>query len=142
MNAMEGISYFITVILRLSAWSFVKVQNFIGLTIKHTDYRLTSRLSMARLAALPSACLEFGDIALNINIYGAGYKEGLSCFSPFSLPENIGDDMREVLWQSRTRRRRAVVSGRLQPVSRAGPPGDCCLVAVVYREYGNPTIKP
>jgi aminopeptidase YwaD len=31
----------------------------------------------------------FGDIALNINIDGAGYKEGLSCFSPFALPENI-----------------------------------------------------
>ncbi len=42
----------------------------------------------------------FGDIALNINIDGAGYKEGLSCFSPFSLPENIADALREVLWDN------------------------------------------
>jgi aminopeptidase YwaD len=32
---------------------------------------------------------KFGDIALNINIDGAGYKEGLSCFSAFQLPDNI-----------------------------------------------------
>ncbi len=31
----------------------------------------------------------FDDIALNINIDGAGYREGVSCFSPFGLPENI-----------------------------------------------------
>ena len=43
---------------------------------------------------------KFGDIALNINIDGAGYKEGLSCFSPFSLPENIADALREVLWDN------------------------------------------
>ncbi len=39
----------------------------------------------------------FGDIALNINIDGAGYKEGLSCFSPFDLPENITDALMEVI---------------------------------------------
>ena len=32
---------------------------------------------------------KFGEMLLNINIDGAGYKEGLSCFSPFNLPENI-----------------------------------------------------
>lgn len=32
---------------------------------------------------------QFGEMLLNINIDGAGYKEGLSCFSPFNLPENI-----------------------------------------------------
>jgi aminopeptidase YwaD len=42
----------------------------------------------------------FGDIALNINIDGAGYKEGLSCFSPFELPEHIADTLREVLWDN------------------------------------------
>jgi aminopeptidase YwaD len=44
----------------------------------------------------------FGDIALNINIDGAGYKEGLSCFSPFALPENIADALHEVLWDNPT----------------------------------------
>ncbi len=39
----------------------------------------------------------FGDIALNINIDGAGYKEGLSCFSPFDLPENIAPAFRQTL---------------------------------------------
>ncbi len=42
----------------------------------------------------------FGDILLNINIDGAGYREGLSCFSPFNLPENILDDLHEVLWDT------------------------------------------
>jgi aminopeptidase YwaD len=42
----------------------------------------------------------FGDIALDINIDGAGYREGLSCFSPFGLPENIADALREVLWDN------------------------------------------
>ncbi len=42
----------------------------------------------------------FDDIALNINIDGAGYKEGLSCFSPFDLPENIADALIEVLWNN------------------------------------------
>jgi aminopeptidase YwaD len=40
---------------------------------------------------------KFGDILLNINIDGAGYKEGLSCFSPFNLPENIDKAFREIL---------------------------------------------
>ena len=43
---------------------------------------------------------KFSDILLNINIDGAGYKEGLSCFSPFQLPENILDILYEVLWDT------------------------------------------
>jgi len=43
---------------------------------------------------------KFNDILLNINIDGAGYKEGLSCFSPFNLPENILDALHEVLWDT------------------------------------------
>lgn len=39
----------------------------------------------------------FSDIALDINIDGAGYKEGLSSFSPFGLPENISAALRETL---------------------------------------------
>lgn len=39
----------------------------------------------------------FGDVRLNINIDGAGYKEGLSCFSPFDLPEHMLDALHEVL---------------------------------------------
>lgn len=39
----------------------------------------------------------FGEILLNINIDGAGYKEGLSCFSPFNLPENINDTFYKTL---------------------------------------------
>ncbi|MDR1761042.1 MAG: M28 family peptidase [Bacteroidales bacterium] len=39
----------------------------------------------------------FSDIALNINIDGAGYKEGFSCFSPFNLPGTIDNALREVL---------------------------------------------
>ncbi|WP_298647991.1 M28 family peptidase [uncultured Proteiniphilum sp.] len=42
----------------------------------------------------------FNDLLLNINIDGAGYKEGLSCFSPFNLPENILDTLHEVLWDT------------------------------------------
>lgn len=42
----------------------------------------------------------FGDILLNINIDGAGYKEGLSCFSAFNLPENVLDTLHEVLWDT------------------------------------------
>jgi aminopeptidase YwaD len=40
---------------------------------------------------------KFGDILLNINIDGAGFKEGLSCFSPFNLPENIDTALRKML---------------------------------------------
>lgn len=39
----------------------------------------------------------FGDMLLNINIDGAGYEEGLSCFSHFNLPENILGNLYEVL---------------------------------------------
>ncbi|MDR2040226.1 MAG: M28 family peptidase [Bacteroidales bacterium] len=42
----------------------------------------------------------FNDILLNINIDGAGYKEGGSCFSPFDLPENILDTLHEVIWDT------------------------------------------
>lgn len=42
----------------------------------------------------------FEDILLNINIDGAGYKEGLSFFSPFELPENVLDILHEVLWDT------------------------------------------
>lgn len=42
----------------------------------------------------------FDDILLNINIDGAGYKEGLSCFSPFELPKNIFDLLQEVLLEN------------------------------------------
>lgn len=40
---------------------------------------------------------KFSDILLNINIDGAGYKEGLSCFSPFNLPKNISTAFSEML---------------------------------------------
>ena len=40
---------------------------------------------------------KFGDILLNINIDGAGYKEGLSCFSAFNLSENADSALREVM---------------------------------------------
>ncbi|MDD4142654.1 MAG: M28 family peptidase [Bacteroidales bacterium] len=43
---------------------------------------------------------QFGEMLLNINIDGAGYKEGVSCFSPFNLPENILDALYEVLWNT------------------------------------------
>jgi len=39
----------------------------------------------------------FGDILLNINIDGAGYQEGFSCFSGFDLPENINTALQEVI---------------------------------------------
>jgi len=37
-----------------------------------------------------------GDIRLNINIDGAGYKEGLSCFSPFNLSDDLSAMLQEV----------------------------------------------
>ncbi len=40
---------------------------------------------------------QFSDILLNINIDGAGYCEGFSCFSPFELPENILNSLHEIL---------------------------------------------
>ena len=40
---------------------------------------------------------KFGDIILNINIDGAGYKEGASCFSPINLPPKISDVFHEVI---------------------------------------------
>ena len=39
----------------------------------------------------------FGDIMLNINIDGAGYKEGPSCFSPFGLPDEVREAMNDML---------------------------------------------
>lgn len=39
---------------------------------------------------------QFGEMLLNINIDGAGYKEGFSCFSPFNLPENILNALHKV----------------------------------------------
>ncbi|MDR2919640.1 MAG: M28 family peptidase [Tannerella sp.] len=42
----------------------------------------------------------FDYIRLNINIDGVGYKEGLSCFSPLELPEDILDALHEVLWET------------------------------------------
>jgi len=35
----------------------------------------------------------FDEIVLNINIDGAGYKEGLSCFSAFNLPDYISEKL-------------------------------------------------
>lgn len=43
---------------------------------------------------------KFGEILLNINIDGAGYKEGFSCFSAFDLSENTLDTLHEVLWDT------------------------------------------
>jgi aminopeptidase YwaD len=40
---------------------------------------------------------KFSDIFLNINIDGAGYREGFSCFSPFNLSENADNALREIL---------------------------------------------
>lgn len=37
------------------------------------------------------------NILLNINIDGAGYKEGLSCFSPFELPEQLLSAFQQLL---------------------------------------------
>lgn len=39
----------------------------------------------------------FGDILLNINIDGAGYHEGPSCFSPFGLTDEMQAALQEVL---------------------------------------------
>lgn len=41
-----------------------------------------------------------GNIRLKINIDGAGYKEGLSCFSPFELPVDLSTALQEVLAES------------------------------------------
>ncbi|MDR2962493.1 MAG: M28 family peptidase [Bacteroidales bacterium] len=40
---------------------------------------------------------KFGNIALNINIDGAGYKEGKTAFSPFNVPENVEAVFQNVL---------------------------------------------
>lgn len=40
---------------------------------------------------------KFDNILLNINIDGAGYKEGLSCFSAFNLSENADNALREIM---------------------------------------------
>lgn len=42
----------------------------------------------------------FDKILLNINIDGAGYKEGLSAFSPFELPDEIRDALHKMLSDS------------------------------------------
>jgi aminopeptidase YwaD len=34
---------------------------------------------------------------MNINIDGAGYHEGFSCFSPFNLPENVSTAFKDML---------------------------------------------
>lgn len=39
----------------------------------------------------------FGDILMNINIDGAGYNEGLSCFSAFELPDDVQHALQTVL---------------------------------------------
>lgn len=39
----------------------------------------------------------FDEIRLNINIDGAGYKEGPSCFSAFGLPEDLQTNLTEIL---------------------------------------------
>lgn len=43
---------------------------------------------------------KFNDMLLNINIDGVGYREGLSVFSPFNLPDEIRDALYEVLWET------------------------------------------
>lgn len=43
----------------------------------------------------------FDNIILNINIDGAGYHKGLSCFSPFGLPVALYGAMHEVLKRSK-----------------------------------------
>lgn len=40
---------------------------------------------------------KFSDILLNINIDGAGYKKGLSCFSAFNLSENMSGALHKVI---------------------------------------------
>lgn len=42
----------------------------------------------------------FEDVILNINIDGAGYKEGPSAFSPLNLPEPILEKLDEMLWNN------------------------------------------
>lgn len=42
----------------------------------------------------------FGDILLNINIDGVGYKEGITYFSPMELPKNLLDILHDVLQES------------------------------------------
>lgn len=44
----------------------------------------------------------FSDILLNINIDGAGYKEGLSCFSPFNLPDELQAALLELFAENPT----------------------------------------
>ncbi len=39
----------------------------------------------------------FSEMILNINIDGAGYREGVSAFSPFNLPEDISEKMTGVI---------------------------------------------
>jgi len=39
----------------------------------------------------------FGDILLNINFDGAGYKEGLSAFSPMNLPASMLETLDKVI---------------------------------------------
>ena len=41
----------------------------------------------------------FKEILLNINIDGAGYKEGPSAFSPFSLPDHLNSTIHEIISQ-------------------------------------------
>ncbi|MDD4589703.1 MAG: M28 family peptidase [Parabacteroides sp.] len=40
---------------------------------------------------------KFGDILLNINIDGVGYREGLSCFSALDIPGNMRGILQEIL---------------------------------------------
>ena len=39
----------------------------------------------------------FSEMILNINIDGAGYREGVSAFSPFDLPKEISEKMAGVI---------------------------------------------
>lgn len=39
----------------------------------------------------------FQNVVLNINIDGAGYKEGLTCFSPFDLPVDIRNSLNDLI---------------------------------------------
>ncbi len=76
----------------------------------------------------------FGDIALNINIDGAGYKEAAG--------KHRRRPARGAVGQPQTHRRRTVVSGRPQSLFATRPSGNRRLVAVVYREHGNPGAHP
>ncbi|HEX2959641.1 MAG TPA: M28 family peptidase, partial [Chitinispirillaceae bacterium] len=40
---------------------------------------------------------KFQDVVLNINIDGVGYKNGLTCFSPFDLPVEIHSNLNELI---------------------------------------------